>query len=164
MFTLRHRTGIALGSLLTANLNQWTLLVGMIPFVYAYSANTFAHPIPMSHVQMNEIMITAAQSALGIVLIAALRINLLQVSYLLFMFIIQLVLPIMVAKDPMMFPWISIDMIHPVCSVVYFATAIGILLAHPDRLNRLKDGMVPDNPEECPDKTCESDLIDSPAL
>jgi len=162
MFTLRNRTGVALGSLLSANLNQWTLLVGMIPFVYAFSANTFAHPIPMTHVQMNEIMITAAQSTLGIVMIAALRINLLQVSFLLFMFIIQLVLPIMVAKDPMLFPWINPEYIHPACSVIYFVTAIGILLEHPERLKRLKEGLTPDHPGECPDKACDSEFIDSP--
>jgi cation:H+ antiporter len=164
MFTLRNRTGVALGSLLSANLNQWTLLVGMIPFVYAYSANTFAHPIPMTHIQMNEIMITAAQSVLGIILIAALRINLLQVSFLLLMFIIQLALPMIVAKTPELFPWISPDMIHPVCSIVYFATAIGILLEHPERLKRLKEGLVPDQSVECIDKECKNDLIDSPRV
>ncbi len=164
MFTLRNRTGVALGSLLSANLNQWTLLVGMIPFVYAISANTFAHPIPMSHVQMNEIMITAAQSALGIIMISALRINILQVSFLLFMFIIQLALPILVANHPNLFPWINPEYIHPACSMIYFATAIGILIEHPERLKRIKEGFIIDDSATCPGKECDNDLINSPGL
>ena len=38
MFAFRGNAGLALGSLLSSKLNQWTLLVGMIPGVYAVSS------------------------------------------------------------------------------------------------------------------------------
>ena len=66
MFALRGQAGIALGSLLSAKLNQWTLLVGMIPGVYGLSSGSFATPIPMGSFQLNEILLTAAQSLLAV--------------------------------------------------------------------------------------------------
>ena len=75
MFTLRGQAGIALGSLLSAKLNQWTLLVGMIPGVYGLSSGSFATPIPMGSFQLNEILLTAAQSLLGVVLLLSLRLD-----------------------------------------------------------------------------------------
>ena len=93
MFALRKRAGMALGSLLSSNLNQWTLLVGMIPWVYALSHHSLRHTIPMNAGQMHEILLTAAQSLLGIVLLAALRLSLGQVLLLFGLFLGQLLLP-----------------------------------------------------------------------
>ena len=70
VFAWRGQAGLALGSLLSAKLNQWTLLVGMIPGVFAVSHGTLAHPIPMGDFQMHEILLTAAQSLLGVVMLA----------------------------------------------------------------------------------------------
>jgi len=75
MFALRGQAGLALGSLLAAKLNQWTLLVGMIPGVYGLSSGGFAAPIPMGSFQMSEIMLTAAQSLLAVLLVAGLRLG-----------------------------------------------------------------------------------------
>jgi cation:H+ antiporter len=76
MFALRGQAGIALGSLLSAKLNQWTLLVGMIPGVYGLSSGSFVTPIPMSNFQLDEILLTAAQSLLAVVLLLSLRLDL----------------------------------------------------------------------------------------
>ncbi len=75
MFALRGQAGLALGSLLAAKLNQWTLLVGMIPGVYGLSSGGFAAPIPMGGFQLNEILLTAAQSLLAVLLVAGLRLG-----------------------------------------------------------------------------------------
>ena len=75
MFALRGQAGIALGSLLSAKLNQWTLLVGMIPGVYGLSSGSFATPIPMGSFQLHEILLTAAQSLLAVVLLLSLRLD-----------------------------------------------------------------------------------------
>ncbi len=75
MFALRGQASLALGSLLAATLNQWTLLVGMIPAVFGISNGQFATPIPMDAFQMNEILLTAAQSLLGVLLVTRLRIG-----------------------------------------------------------------------------------------
>jgi len=75
MFALRGMGGMALGSLISSKLNQWTLLVGMIPAVYGASSGSFATPIPLDGVQMHEIMLTAAQSLLAVGLLAGLRLD-----------------------------------------------------------------------------------------
>ena len=75
MFALRGMGGMALGSLISSKLNQWTLLVGMIPAVYGVSSGSFSVPIPLDGVQMHEIMLTAAQSLLAVGLLAGLRLD-----------------------------------------------------------------------------------------
>ena len=44
VFAWRGQAGMALGSLISSELNQWTLLVGMIPGVYAVSHGSLDHP------------------------------------------------------------------------------------------------------------------------
>ena len=75
MFALRGMAGMALGSLISSKLNQWTLLVGMIPGVYGVSAGSFAAPMPLDAAQMHEILLTAAQSLLAVGLLAGLRLD-----------------------------------------------------------------------------------------
>ncbi|MGE4539593.1 MAG: sodium:calcium antiporter [Desulfovibrio sp.] len=75
MFALRGRASLALGSLVSSKLNQWTLLVGMIPGVYGVSAGSFATPIPLDSLQLHEILLTAAQSLLAVGLLAGLRLD-----------------------------------------------------------------------------------------
>ena len=75
MFALRGQAGLALGSLISSKLNQWTLLVGMIPGVYGVSSGSFDLPIPMGAFQMNEILLTAAQSLLAVVLLLGMRLG-----------------------------------------------------------------------------------------
>ncbi len=74
-FAWRGQAGLALGSLLSAKLNQWTLLVGMIPGVFAVSHQSLQHPIPMGSFQMSELLLTAAQSLLAVVLLSAMRLS-----------------------------------------------------------------------------------------
>ncbi|HCR13038.1 sodium:calcium antiporter [Solidesulfovibrio sp.] len=75
MFALRGMAGMALGSLVSSKLNQWTLLVGMIPGVYGVSSGSFAVPMPLDGMQMHEILLTAAQSLLAVGLLAGLRLD-----------------------------------------------------------------------------------------
>lgn len=93
MFALRGMGGVALASLLSAKLNQWTLLVGMIPGVYGVSSGSFATPIPMDHFQMNEILLTAAQSLLAVGLLASLRLSVRGAGLLLALFTAQFLAP-----------------------------------------------------------------------
>jgi cation:H+ antiporter len=97
MLALRGQAGVALGSLLAAKLNQWTLLVGMIPGVYGLSLGSLAQPIPMGGMQMNEILLTAAQSLLAVALLVRLRLSSLGAALLLGLFAAQFALPALLA-------------------------------------------------------------------
>jgi cation:H+ antiporter len=105
MFALRGQAGIALGSLLSAKLNQWTLLVGMIPGVYGLSSGSFATPIPMGSFQLNEILLTAAQSLLAVVLLLSLRLDIKGAVLLLGLFICQFIPLSLFANLPGIMPW-----------------------------------------------------------
>ncbi len=142
MLTLRLRGGVALASLLSAKLNQWTLLVGMIPFVYGIAFHSFATPIPMNHHQMNEIMTTAAQSLLGIIMLCALRLNVRQAGMIFVIFVAQLVSPIILAQHPNLAPFgIDPAQIHPLFSLIYVVAALVLFIERPDRVFMLRKGM-----------------------
>ncbi|MCX5653677.1 MAG: sodium:calcium antiporter, partial [Planctomycetota bacterium] len=100
MFALRGQPGIALGSLLSSKLNQWTLLVGMIPGVFAVSHGSLDHPLPMGQFQMDEILLTAAQSLLGVVRLASLRLALGGAAVLFTLFAAQVLSAAIVAACP----------------------------------------------------------------
>jgi len=93
MFALRGMAGMALGSLISSKLNQWTLLVGMIPGVYGVSSGSFAVPMPLDGVQMHEIMLTAAQSLLAVGLLAGLRLDIRGAMLLFALFLGQFLAP-----------------------------------------------------------------------
>ena len=130
--------GPGVGSLLSAKLNQWTLLVGMIPGVYAVSHGGLAHSIPMDSFQMHEILLTAAQSLLAVVLLASLRLNIGQALLLFVLFIGQLLTPYLVQ----LFPHLAIfgldgARVHELFSLLYLLIALAFFLRSPKRLTRL---------------------------
>ncbi len=142
MFALRGQASMALGSLLSSKLNQWTLLVGMIPGVYGVSSGSFSTPIPMGSFQMHEILLTAAQSLLAVVLLANLRLSIGQGMLLFGLFIGQFVAPTLVQQFPVLSPLgLDGDGIHQVFSAMYIAIAISLLLDHPQRMKGFWQGL-----------------------
>ncbi len=94
MFAFRGNPALALGSLLSSKLNQWTLLVGMIPGVYALSSGSFSPPINLDTHQFQEILLTAGQSLFALALLLDLRLGLREAAALLMLFTAQLLSPI----------------------------------------------------------------------
>jgi cation:H+ antiporter len=72
LFAWNYKPGAGLGALISSKVNQWTLLIGMLPLVYSLSAGHFM-PMPMDARQNEEILLTAAQSLFALVLIADLE-------------------------------------------------------------------------------------------
>ncbi len=138
LFALRGRAGLALGSLLSAKLNQWTLLVGMIPGVYAVSSGTLQHPLPMGNFQMQEIWLTAAQSLLAVVMLATLRLSVSQALLLFGLFAGQLVAPGAVDAffDGQVMGFRG-DQMHVLFSFLYLMAAIALVVDQPRRLGHL---------------------------
>ncbi len=60
---------MALMNMVSSNINQWTMLAAMIPIVVAISAGHI-QPIPLDHEHKVELLLTIAQSALGVCLLA----------------------------------------------------------------------------------------------
>ena len=141
-FAWRAQAGTALGSLLSAKLNQWTLLVGMIPAVYALAHRTLGHPMPMDNFQMHEILLTAAQSLLGVVLLASMRFTVNGGLLLFGLFAGQLILPEVIERLPGGAPFgLTPQQIHPVFSLLYLVAAITLFAQQPRMLLALKAGL-----------------------
>ncbi|HEX5588599.1 MAG TPA: sodium:proton exchanger [Acidimicrobiia bacterium] len=69
LFAWRLQTSAGLGTLLSSKVNQWTLLVGSLPIVFAVSAGAL-HGLPLDSLQREELFLTAAQSVFAIAVLA----------------------------------------------------------------------------------------------
>jgi cation:H+ antiporter len=66
------KAGMALMNMVSSNVNQWTVLVAMIPMVYCSSLGHVA-AIPFDEHQRMEILLTLAQGFLGFLLLVNLQ-------------------------------------------------------------------------------------------
>jgi len=92
IFALRHKPTAGLGTLISSKVNQWTLLIGMLPLVFAISGGHL-QPMHLDARQCEEIFLTAAQSLLAIVVLANLRFGLGEAVLLMGLFLVQFVCP-----------------------------------------------------------------------
>ncbi|MGB7858895.1 MAG: sodium:proton exchanger [Acidimicrobiia bacterium] len=84
---LAARTGI--GALISSKVNQWTLLVGTLPIVFAIFARQFVG-LPLDSVQRVELWVTAAQSVFAVAIIASRTVSRREAWVMLSLFIAQL--------------------------------------------------------------------------
>lgn len=84
---LAARTG--LGALISSKVNQWTLLVGTLPIVFAIFAKQL-HGLPLDRVQQIELWVTAAQSVFAVAIIASRSVSRKEAWVMLTLFIAQL--------------------------------------------------------------------------
>ena len=81
-----------MGALLSSKVNQWTLLIGMLPVVYAVSAGKFG-AMDMDNRQMEEMLLTAAQSLFAVAVLANLSFSLGEALLIFVLFSAQLMIP-----------------------------------------------------------------------
>lgn len=91
LLTLRGRATGALALLLSAKVNQWTLLVGSLPLAYSVGAGA-AGALPLDARQSAEVLLTASQSLFGVAVLASLTFSLREASLLGGLFFAQLVI------------------------------------------------------------------------
>ena len=141
MFAARGNASLALGSLLSSKLNQWTLLVGMIPGVYAASFGSLSPSINLDTHQFQEILLTAGQSLFAVALLVDLRLQVREAVWLLVLFAAQLLSPMYdvqleallgLAHDPLR--------LHFFFAQVYLVLAAVLLLRNWRGLLRLREG------------------------
>ncbi|MDH7569821.1 MAG: sodium:calcium antiporter [Armatimonadota bacterium] len=68
LFALRGNPSLGLGALISSLVNQWTLLVAMMPLVFSISAGKVGG-LPLDQRQVTEVFLTAAQSAFALMVI-----------------------------------------------------------------------------------------------
>ncbi|MGO1560888.1 hypothetical protein CZ771_02980 [Actinomycetales bacterium JB111] len=71
MFALRGKGAAAIGTLIASKVNQWSLLVGSLPVAYWAGGGDAA--LPLDGRQVEEFVLTATQTLLGVAIIIGLR-------------------------------------------------------------------------------------------
>ena len=81
-----------MGALLSSKVNQWTLLIGMLPVVFMVSAGRLG-PMEMDQRQIEEMFLTAAQSLFAVAILANLKFSLGEAVVIFLLFATQLFFP-----------------------------------------------------------------------
>jgi cation:H+ antiporter len=89
IFALRRKPGASMGTLISSKVNQWTLLIGMLPLAYSLSAGHLG-PMHLDARQTEEIFLTAAQSLFAIAVLANLSFSLAEAGLVFALFASQL--------------------------------------------------------------------------
>lgn len=92
LFAWRGEGTPALGTLVSSKINQWTLLVAMLPLVYSVALGQ-PDALPLDLRQRDEVLLTAAQSLFAVTLLLDLRLSLIGAGALFGLFVTQMILP-----------------------------------------------------------------------
>jgi len=92
ILTLKGNAQAGMGAMVSSKVNQWTLLVGTLPLVYSIA---LGHPgaLHLDGRQVEEILLTSAQSLFAVAVLSNLRLSLLEAAVLALLFIPQLFFP-----------------------------------------------------------------------
>ncbi|MGY1729617.1 sodium/calcium exchanger protein [Geodermatophilus sp. SYSU D01062] len=135
LYAWRLRASDSLGTLLSSKVNQWTLLVGTIPVVFALSS-TGLHGLPLDTQQRTELLLTAAQSLFAVSLLVGLRLTTTGAATLFVLFAVQFAGSIVLPAD-------TDRVLVLVLSGVYVALALARFAARARRARDLaRDGTV----------------------
>jgi len=121
------RGSLALASLVSSKLNQWTLLVSTIPLAYSAGLGGF-QGISLTPLQTSEMFLTASQSLYGFVCLLDLRLDRVDVGLLFVLFLVQFVAP------PLR---LEVSLAYLLLAVIEFARSRGRL----DALRSLSDSI-----------------------
>ena len=110
-------------------MNQWTLLVGSLPIVFALASGTH-HGLPIDTDQRGELLLTAAQSVFAVAILATLSLSLREALALFSLFWAQFILGAVVPES-------AHGAELTIVSVVYLGLAGAILVRDRGRLSSL---------------------------
>jgi cation:H+ antiporter len=127
----RMRADAALGALVSSKVNQWTLLIGCLPIAYAISGQTI-DPLPTDGRQTEEVMLTAAQSLLAVVLLLNLRMSTIEAGALALLFFSQFLTPhSLVPRDVFSIMYVALAAIFGLRQVIEMRPFVSTRLARP---------------------------------
>jgi cation:H+ antiporter len=112
-WTIRGAASSAMKALISSKVNQWTLLIGTIPLVFAISGGAI-RPFVLDSLQVHELVLTAAQSLFGVAVLVNLRLNRTEGALLAALFLAQLI----------------VAQIRIEVTVIYMVLGIFFLIAH----------------------------------
>jgi cation:H+ antiporter len=118
LFAWRLNTNSGLGTLVSSKVNQWTLLVGTLPIVFAISSAS-THGLPISSVQREELFLTAAQSFFAVAIMSNLSLSLREAGYLFGLFWAQFIVGALVPESLHAAERIGVGILYLVLGLVF---------------------------------------------
>ena len=91
LFAVRGKAAMALGMLISAKVNQWTLLIGSLPIAYGIGGGSSA--LVLDPRQVEEVLLTATQTLMGVAILMRLRFPTWGAWTLFGLFAVQFVIP-----------------------------------------------------------------------
>ena len=133
LYAWRLKTSEALTAVVSSKINQWTLLVGTLPLVFAIASGSL-HGLPVETAQREEILLTAAQTVFAVAILVNLCISLREAFALFGLFWAQFILGAVVPPSSK-----GIELL--VLSAVYILLGVWLLARrHTDFRRLLRDG------------------------
>jgi cation:H+ antiporter len=136
LFVLSLRASAGLTTMISDKINQWTLLVGMLPLAMSVGAGSLM-ALPLDSRQHEEFFLTAGQSLFGIVLLLRLRLGLAGAAALILLFVVQISLAFTFREDEartiQTLTWLGWG---------YIGLSLAIAAANLQRLTLLKTGLL----------------------
>ncbi len=120
LYAWRLNTNAGLGTLVSSKVNQWTLLVGTLPIVFAIAAGGL-HGLPVDAHQRQELFLTAAQSFFALAVLVTLSISLREAWMLFGLFWAQFLIGAFVPGSAMGVERIAVATAYMVLGTVIFA-------------------------------------------
>src|SRR5207253_5584926 len=120
LYAWRLNTNAGLGTLVSSKVNQWTLLVGTLPIVFAIASGSH-HGLPIVARQRDELLLTAAQSIFAVAILTNLSISVREAGGLLGLFWAQFIVGAAVPDS-----WHAAERIG--VSVAYLVLAVVVLI------------------------------------
>jgi cation:H+ antiporter len=120
LFAWRLNTNAGLGTLVSSKVNQWTLLVGTLPIVFAITSASL-HGLPISDIQREELFLTAAQSFFAVAILSNLTLSLREAGYLFGLFWAQFIVGAVVPES-----WHAAERIG--VGILYLVLGLGYIL------------------------------------
>jgi cation:H+ antiporter len=133
LYAWRLKTSAALTAVVSSKINQWTLLVGTLPVVFAVASGSL-HGLPVEAAQREEVLLTAAQTVFAVAILVNLSISLREAFALFGLFWAQFILGAVVPPSAK-----GIELL--VLSGIYLALGAWLLARkHGDFRHLLRDG------------------------
>jgi cation:H+ antiporter len=134
LYAWRLNTNAGLGTLVSSKVNQWTLLVGTLPIVFALASGS-VHGLPIVAQQREELFLTAAQSIFAVAILANLSISVREAGMLFGLFWAQFVLGAIVPESWHGAELVAVGIAYLALAAFYFVRQRGELV------RRLRDGL-----------------------
>jgi cation:H+ antiporter len=114
LFAVRGQAALAIGTLISAKVNQWTLLIGSLPVAYLFGGGSTS--LVLDARQVEEVLLTATQTLMGVAILLVLRFPHWAAYTLFGLFAVQFFIPGMSGRL--------------VISAVYAVIALALLVVH----------------------------------